>query len=85
MGSSKALEKIVNNEGNGIPKNKMRRTLYLKDLNISERDFIEKFRGRLKGSFWLFRLCIGITLILFALFIWKIVYLLWGLLCLTFA
>ncbi len=76
MGSSAALKKIVNKVGNRRPKNNMRRTLYPEDLNSPKWDFIKGFGGELKGSFLLFGLCIGITLMLFALFIWKIVSLL---------
>jgi hypothetical protein len=70
VGSGEALIKIINGQRNKIPKDKARRTLNpTKDFDISKWNFIKRLFTTLAGSTFLVILCIGITFILFILFI----------------
>ena len=69
VGSEEALMKIVNGEKLVIKKEKPRRTINPEDLNISKGDVINRLFTGLTGSTFLVLLCIGITVILFILFI----------------
>lgn len=70
--SGEALTKIINGQGNAIPKDKMRRTLNPKDVGIPKWNLIIRLFSELTGSTFLAILCIGTTVILFILFIWTL-------------
>ncbi len=73
VGSGEALIRIASCKGSTIPNDKLRRTLNRKDFHISRWDFVKRLSVRLAGSAVLLVLCMIITSVLVALFVWSII------------
>jgi len=73
VGSGEALIRIASPKGSTIPNDKLRRTLNRKDFHISRWDFVKRLSVRLTGSAVLLVLCMIITSVLVALFVWSII------------
>ena len=73
IGSGEALIKIVQDKGDKIPMDKVRRIIKPEDLAINEsmKQLCKKYR--LAGSYIFYIFCIFVTIILFGLSIWSIV------------
>ena len=73
VGSGEALIRIASPKGCTLPNDKLRRTLNRKDFGISRWDFVKRLSVRLAGSAVLLVLCMIITSVLVALFVWSII------------
>ncbi len=73
IGSGEALIKIVQDKGDKIPTDKVRRIIKPEDLAINESMKQLCKKHRLTGSYIFYIFCIFVTIILFGLSIWSIV------------
>lgn len=73
IGSGETLIKIVQDKGDKIPTDKVRRIIKPKDLAINESMKQLCKKHRLTASYIFYIFCIFVTIILFGLFIWSIV------------
>lgn len=73
IGSGEALIKIVQDKGDKIPMDKVRRIIKPEDLAINESMKQLCKKHRLTGSYIFYIFCIFVTIILFGLSIWSIV------------